>query len=110
MKYTPTEIIKDVPSFFSMLWAILRGKYKMPWGTLGMAVLCLIYLLSPVDIVPDVLPILGVTDDGTFILLVLAMLHNNLLDYRKAQKEQQAALPPADKPAQTHNFAEDLKK
>jgi len=29
------------------------------------------YLASPIDLIPDVIPILGLTDDTAFVLLVL---------------------------------------
>lgn len=112
MKFTPAEIAKDIPSFFSMCWAIVRGKHKIPWGTLGMALFCFVYLVSPVDIIPDVLPVLGITDDGTFILLVLAMLHNDLLEYRQskiAKQNAQEAEIVSSRPEE-RNFGQDLKK
>ena len=87
MKTTPLIIWKDVQTLFPMLWAIVRGKYKMPWGTFFWAVLCLIYVISPVDALPDVLPLLGITDDGAFIVLVLTMVHKDLAAYRKKQQE-----------------------
>ena len=77
MKFSPLAVFKDFASFFPMLWAVLRGKYKMPWATLFWALLCLVYMISPIDLLPDVLPVLGITDDGAFVLLVLAMLHKD---------------------------------
>lgn len=74
-----------------MLKAIVRRKYPVPWKTLILAILCFIYVLSPVDILPDVLPILGITDDATFILLVMAVLQKDLEKYRTSLQ------PPKDK-------------
>ena len=54
----------------------------MPWKTFWVTLLCLMYLLSPIDILPDVLPVLGITDDLTFILLVLAMIKKEVDTYR----------------------------
>ena len=88
MKMNPLVIWTDVQSFFPMLWAILRRKYKMPWGTFFWALLCLIYVISPVDALPDVLPVLGITDDGAFILLVLTMLHKDLVAYRQERQKE----------------------
>ena len=72
-----------------MLWAIVRGKYKMPWGTLVWALVCAVYLISPIDALPDVLPLLGITDDGAFVIWVLMLLHKDL----EAFRQQQAARP-----------------
>ena len=89
MKWNPASVFKDFQTFFPMLWAIVRGRYKMPWSTLFWAVLCVIYLLSPIDLLPDVLPLLGITDDGAFILLVFSMLHRDLAAYRQAQLDKE---------------------
>lgn len=89
MSFDPSSVFKDFQTFFPMVWAILRRKYKMPWSTFFWAVICLIYLLSPIDLLPDVLPLLGITDDGAFALLILAMLHKDLAAFRQAQAEKE---------------------
>ena len=74
-----------------MCRAILARRYPMPWKTFLTGLLCAVYVLSPVDILPDVLPVLGITDDATFILLVLAMIKKDMDKYRTSLR------PPADK-------------
>lgn len=76
-----------------MVWAILRGRWKMPWATLFWALLCLVYVVSPIDLLPDVMPVLGITDDGAFILLVLALVHKDLEAFRAARKNVKDILP-----------------
>ena len=89
MKFSPAILLQDMASFFPMLWAVLRGKYKMPWGTFCWSILCLIYVISPIDILPEFLPVLGITDDGAFVLLVLTLLHKDLENFRQDKKEQE---------------------
>lgn len=81
--------MKDIRTFFSMLKDILRGRYPMPWKTFILAILCVVYLLWPVDLLPDVLPLLGITDDATFVLLVLALLQKDLAKYRASLQPPQ---------------------
>ncbi|MFY8087494.1 MAG: YkvA family protein [Rubrivivax sp.] len=69
----------------SVLWTVVRGDARLLWRALrhpgapawlkwGTALLVL-YLVSPVDLLPDALPILGVLDDLVVIPMVLhAML------------------------------------
>ena len=59
-------LVADMKTLFPMAKAIVRGNYKMPWKTFFLAVLCFIYLVSPIDFVPDFLPLLGIADDGAF--------------------------------------------
>jgi len=82
MALNPKDTLTDLQAFFPMVGDILRRRYKMPWGTFFWAILCFIYVCSPIDILPDVMPLLGITDDGAFILLVLAMLHKDITAYR----------------------------
>ena len=88
MDIKPTALLADVKSFFPMVWAVLRGRYKMPWNTLLWVVVCVIYFISPIDALPDVLPLLGIADDSAFILWVLTRVHKDLVAFRQQEKEK----------------------
>ena len=65
----------------TVLWVLVRGDARRLWFALrhpaapgwlkGATVLLLLYLLSPLDLVPDALPVIGVLDD--LVLLPLAV-------------------------------------
>ncbi len=74
--------MRDIKDFFSMIGAICQGRYPFPWKTFLLALLCVVYIISPVDFLPDVMPLLGITDDATFLLLVLAMIRQDIRKYR----------------------------
>lgn len=74
--------MRDILTFFAMSKAILQRRYPMPWKTFFLVLFCIFYFVSPIDLLPDVLPILGITDDVTFILLVLAVIRRDLDKYR----------------------------
>jgi uncharacterized membrane protein YkvA (DUF1232 family) len=72
----------------SMLWVLVRGDLQQLWWALrhpqaprwlkvGTALLAL-YLLSPVDLLPDMLPVIGVVDDLVLIPLVIRWMLNRL--------------------------------
>ena len=44
------------------LWLIFRHR-RTPWPAKAALVLLLLYLASPIDLVPDVIPVLGMLDD-----------------------------------------------
>lgn len=65
----------------AMLWAVVRGDARLLWralkhplspGWLKLAVAGMaLYLLSPVDFIPDFVPFLGVVDDLVLIPLAI---------------------------------------
>ena len=64
----------------------------MPWKTLGWILLCGVYFLSPIDALPDILPLLGFADDGAFMIFVLLLLHKDLADFRQHQLKKNTIL------------------
>jgi len=88
----PILWIKDIKTFFAMARAIWRRQYKMPWNTLIWAILCLVYLLSPIDFLPDALLPLGIADDGAFLLYVLSLLHKDLDTFRQSSIHKDDAI------------------
>ena len=76
-----------------VLTALVRdwraGKYRQAlYGTIAAVVFGLIYVINPLDLVPDVLPILGALDDATVIGALLMLVERDLKKYR-AWKESQ---------------------
>ena len=57
-----------------LVWAMLRDARTPPAAKLT-AVLAILYVISPIDLVPDLIPVLGWLDDGlvAYMLLKLAM-------------------------------------
>lgn len=68
-----------------LAWAVLRDA-RTPWPARLAVVLAVLYVLSPVDLVSDFLPLLGWLDDGLVGLLLLR------LALRFVPAELQAAL------------------
>ena len=61
----------------SMLWRALRHPQSPAWLKLGVAGLVL-YLISPIDLVPDFIPFLGAVDDVLIITLGVKWLLKKL--------------------------------
>jgi uncharacterized membrane protein YkvA (DUF1232 family) len=55
-----------------MVWAMLRNP-AAPGVAKLVAVLAAVYIISPVDLVPDVIPILGWIDDGVVSILLFKL-------------------------------------
>lgn len=75
-----TSLVKD--------WR--TGKYRQVlYGTIAAVVFALLYVFNPFDLVPDVLPFIGVVDDATVIGACLMLIERDLNKYR-GWKEAQA--------------------
>ena len=59
------------------LWVALRHPRAPLWLKLGSAGLVL-YLISPVDLLPDVIPVLGLVDDLVLIPVAMRWMLNRL--------------------------------
>jgi len=59
------------------LWFALRHPASPGWLKLGTALIVL-YVLSPIDLIPDVLPVIGVMDDLVLVPLAIRWLLNRL--------------------------------
>ena len=82
---------------FKLLWDLLcdykSGAYKeVPWKMIAAIVFSVGYLIMPLDVIPDVLPIVGFTDDITVFGFVLAGFSAELDSY-KNWKQSRPSLP-----------------
>ena len=59
------------------LWFALRHPAAPKWLKLGTALIAL-YLLSPIDLIPDAIPVLGVVDDLVIVPLAIRWLLSRL--------------------------------
>ena len=76
------EIASEVRLLINMLRDYRRGEYtKLPKRTLLSVTAALIYLISPVDVIPDFIPLVGVIDDIFVLNYVWKQVRKDLEDY-----------------------------
>lgn len=64
------QLVWKLPTYARLVWGIVRdGRTPLPLKALLVGGLA--YLLTPLDLVPDALPIIGQADDLTILLIVL---------------------------------------
>lgn len=74
---------RALADFLPMLADVARGRYRpVPWPALGWMLAALAYLVSPLDLVPDVLLALGLVDDVVVVGWMLTRVDRALADYR----------------------------
>ena len=56
--------------FFRLLRAHVAGNFCAPAGSLSMVAAAVIYFVSPFDLIPDSIPVLGLVDDASVLAFV----------------------------------------
>ena len=72
---------------FKLLWSLLKDYYNKkypnaPWKLIAAIGFAVAYLISPIDVIPDVIPFLGFVDDATVFALVIAGFQSDIDDYK----------------------------
>jgi uncharacterized membrane protein YkvA (DUF1232 family) len=80
--------LEPIMIFKRMIQAHRSGKFKVSSKTLGLIVLGLVYFITPIDIIPDFMPILGFTDDLSVILAVFNSVKHEVEDFLDWEKTQ----------------------
>lgn len=85
---TLSKFLDDIKLYFKMLGDIFTGKYKkIPVGTIAAIVGTLLYVLSPVDLIPDFVPVIGYLDDAAILAACLNFTRFDVEEYKKEKEE-----------------------
>ncbi len=84
----------------TVLWAVVRHDARLlwfalqhpqaPWWLKWAAVGLALYVISPVDLLPDVLPLIGWVDDIVLVPLLMRWLLRRLPAHVRAEAERRA--------------------
>ena len=84
-----TQFLGDAELLMALVGDYWHGRYReIPYGTIAAIVFALFYVLSPVDVVPDFLPVIGYIDDATVVAVCLTMIKRDLRAYEAWRREQ----------------------
>jgi uncharacterized membrane protein YkvA (DUF1232 family) len=73
----------NLRTLMRMVNAYRLGTYRtVPWQTVGMIIAILVYFVLPLDFVPDVLPVLGFTDDFALVFWALRSFSSDIEAFR----------------------------
>ncbi len=72
-----------------MVKAYSSGAYRtLPWKSLVSIVAVLIYFVSPIDLIPDFLPVIGIADDFALVLWLIKTLGNDIAKFSEWEKNE----------------------
>ncbi len=73
------ETWESFKALFRLMQAYVRREYtKVPWGSIVLATVAIIYFVSPIDLMPDWLPLAGFVDDAAVLAFVLRQVKTDL--------------------------------
>lgn len=89
--------LKEQFENFKLLWQLLQDYWKgfypsAPWKFIAAIGFAIAYLIAPIDIIPDFLPVVGFVDDASVFALVMAAFSVDIDNYKNWKAQQ----PPAN--------------
>jgi uncharacterized membrane protein YkvA (DUF1232 family) len=77
------KFAQTIKLLFSVIKDYANGNYKkIPWTTIAAIIGSLLYVFSPIDLVPDFIPVLGLMDDAAVLGMCLAGIERDLEKYK----------------------------
>lgn len=77
------EKMSDFKILINMAKDILAGRYKVNTWNASIIVGTIIYVVSPIDAIPDLIPVLGWLDDVTIVGYALSKLSIEMKRYKE---------------------------
>ena len=80
---------EDIKLMIALIRDYARGDYReIPWSSIAAITAAVIYLVNPIDIIPDFIPVAGFLDDAAVITIALKLVRDDLHKYRDWRTKQ----------------------
>lgn len=81
---------EDISGMINLVKDYRNGSYReVPAKTIVAVVGALLYVLAPIDLIPDILPVIGQLDDAAIVGLCLKLVDADIQKYLAWKKSQQ---------------------
>ncbi len=76
------KLYNQVKLALQMVKDYKAGRYReIPWRTIGLLTVGVLYFLNPFDLMPDLIPLLGLTDDAVALAAIFKSIQSDLKLY-----------------------------
>lgn len=88
-----TEVRNGFFSKIRLVVRMIQAHYSGTYAAFStrsilMLVFSLVYFITPIDLIPDIIPVLGFTDDISVLYFVLQSLSSDIENYRQWEEAQ----------------------
>jgi len=81
--------MSNVRLFLSFLEDVITRRYtSCEWGTIALIIVGIFWLVSPLDLVPDFIPLAGLIDDVIALTLIASLTSSELNKYKIWKRRQ----------------------
>jgi uncharacterized membrane protein YkvA (DUF1232 family) len=78
------RFIDDAKLLIAIVKDYWNKKYtEIPWWALSSIAATLLYVFTPIDLIPDFIPVIGLVDDALVVAICLAMVEQELHKYKE---------------------------
>jgi len=86
---TKKSWMENVLTFVEMIKAAIDGKYSISLKTKVFGVLGLLYLISPIDLLPEIIfPVFGLADDAAVLALLWKIVSGEISDFEASKNRK----------------------
>ena len=79
-----SKIVEFLSLIMRMISSYIKGVYtETPWQTILMFVAGLIYFITPIDAIPDFIPVAGLIDDATVLVWLGKSFRDDVSRFKK---------------------------
>lgn len=85
-----SEVWENLKLMVNLIADYVKGDYKdVSWRIVTAIVAAVLYFVSPVDVIPDFIPILGYIDDAFVLGLAVKLVEDDLMKYKQWKDAQE---------------------
>lgn len=85
-KLNMTGLVNDFTDLVDIIRCHFSGKRKVSNSTIYAIIACSVYVFSPIDLIPDFIPVIGYMDDAAVVAYTCKALKTEIREYRDWKK------------------------